>query len=205
MNFLFHLYLSGTDEEILVGNFMGDFVKGPLVGRFTQRVRQGVELHRRIDSYAEAHPAFKRSRSRIASRYGRFRGIMVDMFYDHLLLNDWDSWSAEPWTRFDLRCRLAVQSHKSIIPPDMQPLLPVIFDDLIPSYASVSGIGSALGRLSRRIGRQNPLAGGEIELARLHSELLMDFRFFAADIIAYAEDLREGYSSSGCPSAKGGA
>lgn len=205
MNFLFHMYLSGTDAEILVGNFMGDFVKGPLDGRFTHRVRQGVELHRRIDSFAEGHPAFRSSRSRIASRYGRFRGIMVDMFYDHLLLNDWDKWSAEPWTCFTRRCRVTVQSHKAIIPQAMQPLLPVIFDDLIPSYASVSGIGSALGRLSRRIGRQNPLAGGEIELARLHPDLLVDFRSFALDITSYAEELRECYSYSERTFARGDA
>ena len=28
MNFLAHLYLSGTNEKILVGNFIGDYVKG---------------------------------------------------------------------------------------------------------------------------------------------------------------------------------
>ena len=53
MNFLFHMLLSGNDEQLLVGNFIGDFVKGPLQERFEPRIRQGVMLHRQIDSYAD--------------------------------------------------------------------------------------------------------------------------------------------------------
>ena len=54
MNFLFHMLLSGTDDQILVGNFMGDFVKGPLLERFPERIRRGITLHRRIDSFARS-------------------------------------------------------------------------------------------------------------------------------------------------------
>ena len=31
MNFLAHLYLSGEDEELLIGNFIADYVKGSLL------------------------------------------------------------------------------------------------------------------------------------------------------------------------------
>jgi len=190
MNFLFHMFLSGNDERILTGNFMGDFVKGPLHGRFPEKISQGVNLHRRIDSYAEHHPLFRTSRSRISPEYGLYRGIMVDMFYDYFLANDWREWSDESFSAFLRRTRIAIDHQRQNIPPAMLPLLPVIFDDLLPSYNTVDGIGRALARLSRRIGRQNPLAGGELELSRLHDELHADFNGFTAEIISYSSLIR---------------
>lgn len=191
MNFLFHMILSGEDEQLLVGNFMGDFVKGPLqLGRFPDGVLKGVKLHRWIDSYAEHHPIFRRSRGRIDPSYGRYRGIMVDMFYDHLLVNDWDRWSFEDFCGYLRRARRIVESHRHVIPPAMIPLLPVIFDELLPSYGTVGGIARALARISRRVARPNPLSGGERELVRLRGELLADFRNFTGDITAHAAKIR---------------
>jgi len=190
MNFLFHMFLSGSDEQILTGNFMGDFVKGPLGGRFPEKISQGVDLHRRIDSYAEQHPLFRTSRSRISPEYGLYRGIMVDMFYDYFLANDWREWSGEPFDAFLGRTRIAIERQRHNIPPAMLPLLPVIFDDLLPSYGTVDGIGRALDRISRRIGRKNPLAGGERELGRLHDELHADFSGFTVEVISYSSLIR---------------
>ncbi len=186
MNFLFHMLLSGDDDELLVGNFMGDFVKGPLEDRFPARIRKGVELHRRIDSYAEKSVPFRRSRGRLSPAYGLYRGIMVDMFYDYFLVTDWSAWSQESFDGFLRRSRKVVSAHRHAIPAAMEPLLPVIFDELLPSYGSIEGIGRALARISRRIGRQNPLAGSERELVRVHDVLFADFRVFTPAIIAYA-------------------
>jgi acyl carrier protein phosphodiesterase len=186
MNFLFHMLLSGRDDELLVGNFMGDFVKGPLDGRFPPRIRQGVMLHRRIDSHAEGHPLFRRSRQRLAPEYGRYRGVMVDLFYDHFLVTEWGDWCDEPFAAYLARTRAVVERHRSSLPPQMVRLVPVIFDELLPSYGTVAGIGSALDRLSRRLSRPNPLAGGEGELSRLHHPLRQDFRAFALDLFRFA-------------------
>ncbi len=192
MNFLFHMLLSGKDDQLLVGNFMGDFVKGPLLqGRFPERIGLGVKLHRRIDSYAERHPLFRRSRGRIDSVYGLYRGILVDMFYDHLLVHDWNRWSDEDFSVFLRRTRRVVESHRHVVPEAMVPLLPVIFDELLPSYATVEGIARALARISRRVGRPNPLAGGERELVRLYGNLHADFLEFTPDIIRDVSRLRE--------------
>lgn len=185
MNFLFHMLLSGDDDQLLVGNFMGDFVKGPLSGRFAPRIRQGIELHRRIDSYAEQSQYFRGSRERISADYGRYRGIMVDMFYDYFLVNDWDSWSREPFEHFLQRTRSVMEYHLFMLPTTLQQFLPIIFDELLPSYGTVDGIGRALCRLSRRIGHDNPLTGAQRELVRLHKDLLADFRSFTPEIITW--------------------
>lgn len=186
MNFLFHMLLSGDDDQLLVGNFMGDFVKGALEGRFHPRIRQGVQLHRRIDSYAEQHPLFRRSRYRLPDRYGLYRGVMVDLFYDHFLVNSWQEWSVEPFDSFLTRTRAVVEGHREDLPATLRPLLPMIFDELLPSYATVEGIGDALRRMSRRIIRPNPLAGSEQELRRLRPALRQDFYGFTPDLHRFA-------------------
>ena len=196
MNFLFHMLLSGDDDQILVGNFMGDFVKGPLAERFPERIRQGIHLHRRIDSFASRAELFQKSRRRLDPHYGLYRGVMIDMFYDHFLVTEWSNWSDERFDEYLARNRSIIAKHHKELPERLQKLVPYIFEELLPSYGEVSGIGRALERMSRRVTRSNPLAGGEVELERHFDALRADFLGFmplvrrfaletvAADIVA---------------------
>jgi acyl carrier protein phosphodiesterase len=182
------MLLSGGDEQILVGNFMGDFVKGPLGDRFPERIRQGVTLHRRIDSFASRAELFQCSRRRLDPHYGLYRGVLVDLFYDHFLVVEWSDWSGEAFDRYLARTRLIVEQHRTELPEHMQKLVPVIFEELLPSYGEVSGIGKALQRMSRRVTRANPLAGGEAELLRNYHDLRADFRGFMPLVRRFAAD-----------------
>lgn len=182
MNYLFHMLLSGDDDHLLVGNFIGDFVKGNLAGRFSPRIRHGVMLHRRIDSFAGRHPCFRQSRYRLSHEYGLYRGIMVDLFYDYFLVESWQEWSQEPFDRFLVRTRRVIEGHRAVLPEEMQSLVPVIFDELLPSYGTLEGIGRAFSRMSRRLRRPNPLAGCEAELVRHHEALQADFYAFTPDL-----------------------
>jgi len=196
MNFLFHMLLSGADDQILVGNFMGDFVKGPLADRFPERIRQGITLHRRIDSFASRAELFQCSRRRLDPHYGLYRGVLVDLFYDHFLVTGWRDWSDEPFDAYLSRTRAIIEGQRAELPERMQPLVPVIFEELLPSYGRVSGIGKALERMSRRVTRPNPLAGGEAELMRHYRELRTDFRGFMPLVCGFAEDFVTAQTSS---------
>jgi acyl carrier protein phosphodiesterase len=188
MNFLFHMLLSGDDDQVLVGNFMGDFVKGPLADRFPERIRQGIFLHRRIDSFASRAELFQQSRRRLDPLYGLYRGVMIDLFYDHFLVTDWSNWSDEPLSEYLVRSRSVIARHHEELPERLQKLVPTIFEELLPSYGEVSGIGSALERMSRRLTRSNPLAGGEVELTRHYDDLLADFRGFMPLVRRFAAE-----------------
>lgn len=182
------MLLSGADDQILVGNFMGDFVKGVLGDRFPERIRQGVALHRRIDSFASRDDLFQQSRRRLDPRYGLYRGVLVDLFYDHFLVTEWHNWSEEPFGGYLARTRSIIERQRSELPERLQKILPVIFEELLPSYGEVSGIGSALERMSRRVARENPLAGGESELRRNYDGLRDDFRGFMPGVSRYAQE-----------------
>lgn len=188
MNFLFHLHLSGNDPDILTGNLMGDFVKGRIGDEYPPRLRSGIVLHRRIDSFAQNNALFRRSRERIDPAYGLWRGVLVDLFYDHFLAVEWERWSPEPIDAYLDRARWIVEANRDYLPVRMQEVVPVIFEILIPSYCEVDGIGLALERMSRRVRRTNPLAGGEKELSHHYAGLRDDFRSFIPEIRQLAAD-----------------
>ncbi|MBJ6725281.1 acyl carrier protein phosphodiesterase [Geomesophilobacter sediminis] len=186
MNYLFHLYLSGDDPEILVGNLAGDFVKGRIGDDFSPGLATGLRLHRRIDSFAQNHPCFVRSRNRLSPELGLYRGVVVDLCYDHFLSLNWSAFAADPLDRYLDRVRSIVEARKDTLPQRLQNLLPLIFDDFIPSYRTVSGIDHALKRLSHRIRQPNPLPAGGAELARHYDGLHRDFLAFLPEVGADA-------------------
>ena len=188
MNFLFHLYLSGNDPDILTGNLMGDFVKGIIGDDYPPALRAGLVLHRRIDTFAQTQPLFRRSKVRIDPIYGLWRGVLVDLFYDHFLAVEWQQWSQVPFEAYLSRARDMVESNHSYLPERMQGILGVMFEELLPSYCEVQGIGRALERMSRRVRRSNPLCGAEQELLRNYEGLREDFRAFLPLALAFVEE-----------------
>lgn len=187
MNFLAHLHLSGDDPDIITGNMMGDFVKGRLEGRFPTRITLGLKLHRRIDSFAGRHPAFQASRQRIDPRFGLYRAVLVDLFYDHFLAAHWERFSTEPLADFIARSEAVVRSRASHLPERLERVVPAIFGEWIPSYSDPDGIGRVLARMAVRVGRANPLADGARELLRSYDGLRGDFFRFYPDIMANAQ------------------
>lgn len=99
MNYLAHALLSGPDDELRLGNFLGDFVKGRVENyqgpHVTERLREGIRLHRAIDSFTDQHPVVRRSKTRLSSRYGLRSGVIVDVTYDHFLAKKWKNFEAE--------------------------------------------------------------------------------------------------------------
>lgn len=197
MNFLAHLYLSGSDPAVLAGNFMGDFVKGRLEFGYPTKVKDGIILHRKIDSYVQQHELVRGSRQRLSGRYGLYRGVMLDLFYDHFLVVDWARYSDENFNNFLLCTRRSVERFTMWMPTRLVELVPIIFEELIPSYATVAGVGDALRRMGRRIPRDNPLDGSEEELMLHYCALRDDFRQLLPMLETYASYVSTAFESAG--------
>ncbi len=185
MNFLAHLFLSGDIPELMVGNLMGDFVKGRLAGRFPPGIQAGIELHRGIDSFAHGNGIFIASKRRVDPSFGHYRGVLVDLFYDHFLALDWDDYRDEPLPCFLARAGRILDEHRDVLPERLQRILPAMLGDWLPSYRRIDGIGEVLGRMSGRIGRPNPLSAGVGELRKNYGALRDDFRRFLPEVAAY--------------------
>ena len=188
MNFLTHLFLSGNATELLVGNLMGDFVKGRLDGRFPPGIAQGILLHREINSFQVQNQYFLRSKRRLDQSFGHYRGVLVDLFYDHFLAAHWEDYADVPYSVFLSDAWRALREHKEFLPDRLQRIMPFMFMNWLPSYDTVEGIATSLRRMSRfRLKRKNPLKEGAEALSRHYEGLYGDFRMFFPEIIAFSE------------------
>ncbi len=85
MNYLAHIYLSGSNRQVQVGNFIGDFVKGCSYENYPEDIKRGILHHRFIDNLADTHPAFIETVDLLRPSFGRYSGIMADMYFDYFL------------------------------------------------------------------------------------------------------------------------
>jgi acyl carrier protein phosphodiesterase len=188
MNFLAHLFLSGDDPELLVGNLLGDFVKGRLSGHFPAGIERGIVLHRRIDSFAGRNSHFLHSKRSLDLSFGHYRGILVDLFYDHFLAVHWDEYSEVPLQHFLSKAQRIVLAYEEILPERLRSIVPVIFAELLPSYLEIRGIDQALQRMSFRIPRANRLGEGGVELRRHYDGIYGDFLEFLPEMLEFVRE-----------------
>ena len=127
MNYLVHFLLAGDDDELRLGNLLGDFVKGR-VERFehpglTERLRTGIQMHRTIDAFSDRHPAVHRSKRILAAEYGRLSGVIVDMFYDHVLARRWTEHHPRPLPDYTQEIYRTLNGNLHRLPAAVHPLI----------------------------------------------------------------------------------
>jgi len=191
VNFLAHALLAGDDPALIVGGVVGDWIKGTLPGKLPPDLARGVALHRAIDTHAETHPAFCRSRARISASRRRYAGVLVDMFYDHLLASVWSIKHVQPLPEFCSDIYLHIERRMGDLPEVAHPALHMMArEDWLSSYADIEGIADVLARMSRRARQPNPLLGGEVEFHADEAGFEQDFHEWLADAGAFCDQWR---------------
>ena len=151
MNFLAHLLLSGQNEEVLVGNFIGDFVKGSQLSEYTLEIQKGIRLHRSIDEYTDSHPIVLQSKIRLRDKFHHYAPVIVDIFYDHFIARDWHKFSAEPLLEFTHRFYNLMINYYEQIPNQVVNMLKYMREgNWLYNYQFIEGIDRALTGMSQR-------------------------------------------------------
>lgn len=188
MNYLAHLYLSGDDEKLLTGNFIGDYVKGKKYMNYPKQVREGILLHREIDSYTDKHPLFLEVKKLLRDDFGLFSGIITDIFYDHFLALNWTIYAPGTLREYSDKVHKILLSHFFYLPTRVQGFLPVLIKNRrLESYAAEEGIRQSLEIMSRytSLPGHAPLA---IKTLRFHFHFLeQNFAAFMTDMISFIE------------------
>ncbi len=186
MNYLAHLHLGGEAPAQLLGSLYGDFVKGPLKGRWPADIEAAIALHRRIDAFTDSHPLQARARSRFPAARRRYAGILLDLFFDHCLARDWARYAEQPLEQFSARVyRLLAQ--ESELPGRLALIAPrMAAQDWLASYRDFAVLEQVLVAMQRRLSRPEGLAGAMAELEQLYRPLSEDFREFYPQLQAFA-------------------
>ncbi len=190
MNFLGHLYLSGSDPLVIVGNFMGDEVKGRDLSGYPAGIQRGLRLHRAIDTATDTHPAQRAGRARLRPHAGRYSGVVMDLFFDHLLATDQGLWKTGSLEDFATRMYRVLNDHRDLMPASTKEMLYWMErGDWLTSYATMEGLARALSGLSRRAVNGAAMQGAEKVLQAHMEEYRSEFRTFLPDLRKTAQDL----------------
>jgi acyl carrier protein phosphodiesterase len=187
LNYLAHLYLADPTDDALIGNLLGDFVKGRPGEHYSDEIVAGILLHRKIDTFADAHPTMRTSRGRIGSHMRRFSGVIIDVCYDHFLTRYWSRYSNQDLTVFIQHVYNVLQKNRSILPQRLQRILPyMISENWLGRYIEMKRVGVTLDRITRRLTRGERFKGAIVEVEQNYGDLESDFLNFFPDLLDYA-------------------
>lgn len=183
MNFLAHIYLSGENDLIKIGNFMADGIRGKQFEHFPPEVQKGILLHRFIDTYTDSHDTFRQSTKRLHEKYHHWAGVIVDIFYDHFLAKNWSKYSDEKLEDFVNRFYNSLQNNYSILTEKTQGLMPYMIErNWLLSYRTVEGIHNILTQMDRRSKNISKMQFASEELKEYYDEFETEFTSFFEEI-----------------------
>ena len=186
MNFLAHLYLAGPDPDARVGNLMGDFLKGVDLAAYSPAIREGVRLHCRIDAFTDEHEIVRRCKRLVSSRHSRYAGVLVDVYFDHLLARSWSHYSPDSLATFSAQVYDQLLAAAPMLPERMALASAAMArEDWLGSYASLGGIELTLTRVARRLKRPHPLGEAVADLEREYPAFEQAFHEFFPELIAF--------------------
>jgi acyl carrier protein phosphodiesterase len=189
MNYLAHFYLSGKNDDILFGNFIGDTVKGGKWKDFPDDIQKGLLLHRYIDDFIDKNPFAQVSRKRIRDVFGITSPIVLDIYFDHFLSKNWMVYSSIDLEGFSKSIFDRLRPFKKEM-PGYYPLMieKMEQENWINSYTSIEGTAFALERMGKRVKFENNWKESESVLKRNYSGLQEDFTKFFPEIIKGVEN-----------------
>jgi len=187
MNYLAHIYLSEENENIQLGNFFADAVKGKSYLNFPAEMQKGILLHRKIDTFTDLHPVVKISKARLDSSFGLYKGIIIDIFYDHFLARNWHMFSTVSLSDFADSFYENLIRNFPILPEKIQYLVPfLVKENWLKSYATLGGIERVLVGMNRRTKDHSKMDLAMKDLVEHFDLLEMDFHAFFPELSAYA-------------------
>ncbi len=192
MNFLAHLYLSPDDEDILLGNFIADAVKGKTFDNYKQSVKNGILLHRKIDKYTDNHPIFKKSSKRLNGKYRKYSGVIVDIFYDHFLAANWHNYSDVKIEEFVSKAYGILIKNILFLPKKSKRILPfMITQNWLVNYANFKGLQRVFNGMSQRTPFNSGMESAVNDLKKDYELYEKEFSEFFPEIIEYVKDYND--------------
>jgi acyl carrier protein phosphodiesterase len=188
MNFLAHAYLSFGQEEILVGNFIADFVRGKEMENYPKKVQLGIQLHRAIDTYTDSHPLVKQVQSFLIPRFGHYSRVISDVFFDYFLAKNWKNYSDTPLEQFSLDSYRTLSTSPIDLPEAFRRMFHWMqAQNWLYAYREEAGIQAALDGLSRRARFDSKMNESTQVLWEKEEEIEALFFVFFQDLETFAQ------------------
>jgi acyl carrier protein phosphodiesterase len=185
MNYLAHVFLSGTNDQIKIGNFIADFIYGNRYKGFNPEIQKGILLHRYIDTYTDAHPMFRQSKKRLFVQFRHYSGVIVDMFYDHFLAKNFSTYSSIDLELFVSDFYSLLEENQEILPKKVKEILPVMSKyNWLVNYREIEHLRDILSQMNHKTKH-------DTELHKSIDILNNSYNLFEDDFLIFFEDMLE--------------
>lgn len=183
MNFLAHIYLSGNNDLLKIGNFMADSIRGNSYENYPEEIKKGILLHRSIDSFTDMHPVYRKSKHRLHEKYGHYSGVIMDIFYDHFLAKNWANYSNKKLEEYADEFYQLLRDNYDLLTAKIQGMMPyMIARNWLVSYASISGLEMILFQMDHRTKNRVAMHEAIVELQEFYLEFEAEFTQFFIEL-----------------------
>ena len=187
MNFLAHIYLSFGDEEITLGNFFADHIRGNKYKHLPDRIQKGILLHREIDTFTDAHPTARQSSKRLHKNYSHYIRVIVDIYYDHFLAKNWTDYSDVPLDEYVENFYDLLEDNYDILPIATKRMMPYMMaDNWLLNYANLAGIDRVLNGMNRRTKNRSRMNFAILDLEEHYTEFENEFTSFFEELMTFS-------------------
>lgn len=183
MNFLAHIYLSGDNDLVKIGNFMADSIRGHSYDVYPEKIQKGILLHRSIDSFTDTHPIYRQSKHRLHEKYGHYSGVIMDIFYDHFLAKNWKTYSDENLDEYAEKFYLLLKENYEVLTDRVKGMLPyMIARNWFVSYSTIAGLEMIMFQMDHRTKNRVDMHESMVELKQFYSEFESEFTLFFEEL-----------------------
>lgn len=191
MNFLAHMFLTYGDKERTVGNYIADFIRNRDLVLFSDRIVEGVMLHRHIDHYTDTHPEVLKSTRKLRARHKKYAPVVIDVFYDYILSKNWDKFSTIDMRLFADNIYVHLNEHSEEFPIHLQDITSrLIADDFLLKYGTQTGIEKTFNRIGKRAKFNSNFATAFDDLEDGYEEINEGFLKFFPDLISEVKNYK---------------
>ena len=189
MNFLAHIYLSGNNDMLKIGNFMADSIRGHHYLDYPDDIRKGILLHRYIDTFTDAHPIYRKSKHRLHEKYGHYSGVIMDIVYDHYLAKNWNKYSNEKLEDYAANFYKLLQKNHDILTEKTRKMIPYMIDqNWLVQYASLEGLEIILFQMDYRTKHRVNMQEAIVEVKQFYNEFEEEFTLFFKELENHCDE-----------------
>lgn len=191
MNHLAHFHLSFEEPDLVVGNWVADFIQHPDVANYSAGIQRGIYLHRKIDSFSDAHPLMLESATRLRPFLGKYAKVFVDIFNDHLLAISWADWSNDSLPDFSKKTYKILENRAGELPEDLRGRTEkMIAADWLTGYETIDGMRFVLEKFKQRMAKNPYFLKASPDLDGAFGYFLKEKGMFLGDFYPFYADLK---------------
>lgn len=189
MNFLAHIYLSGDNDLLKIGNFMADSIRGHSYESYPEEIKKGILLHRSIDSFTDMHPIYRQSKHRLHEKYGHYSGVIMDIFYDHFLAKNWPQYSTVKLEVYAENFYLLLKENYDVLTERAKGMMPyMIGRNWLVSYATIEGLEMIMFQMDYRTKHRVAMDESIVELKQYYTEFETEFTLFFEELRQHCQE-----------------